>query len=58
MNHFRKMSVLGWSIWSMLFGLTLILFATGVLNMPAIEPLPFILIALLRKYRLNYFFIL
>ncbi|MFL9651945.1 GGDEF domain-containing protein [Exiguobacterium chiriqhucha] len=47
MNHFRKMSVLGWSIWSMLFGLTLILFATGVLNMPAIEPLPFILIALL-----------
>ncbi|KAB2861754.1 MAG: GGDEF domain-containing protein, partial [Exiguobacterium chiriqhucha] len=41
------MSVLGWSIWSMLFGLTLILFATGVLNMPAIEPLPFILIALL-----------
>ncbi|WP_396129123.1 GGDEF domain-containing protein [Exiguobacterium mexicanum] len=47
MNHFRKMSVLGWSIWSMLFGLTLTLFATGVLNMPAIEPLPFILIALL-----------
>lgn len=47
MNHFRKMSVLGWSIWSMLFSLTLILFATGVLNMPAIEPLPFILIALL-----------
>lgn len=47
MNHFRKMSVLGWSIWSIFLILTITLFATGVLNMPAIEPLPFILIALL-----------
>ncbi|WP_236634528.1 MULTISPECIES: GGDEF domain-containing protein [unclassified Exiguobacterium] len=47
MNYFRKMSVLGWSIWSALFILTISLFATGVLNIPAIEPLHFFLIALL-----------
>lgn len=47
MNHFRKMSALGWSIWSFFLLLTITLFATGVLNVPAIEPLPFILIALL-----------
>ncbi|RHB50180.1 diguanylate cyclase [Exiguobacterium sp. AM39-5BH] len=41
------MSALGWSIWSVLFLLTISLFATGVLNMPAIDPLSFILIALL-----------
>lgn len=47
MNHFRKMSVLGWSIWSVIVLLTITLFTTGVLDVPAIEPLPFILIALL-----------
>ncbi|MCT4782948.1 MULTISPECIES: GGDEF domain-containing protein [Exiguobacterium] len=47
MNHFLKMSALGWSIWSFFLLLTITLFATGVLNVPAIEPLPFILIALL-----------
>lgn len=47
MNHFRKMSVLGWSIWSLIVLLTITLFATGVLDVPAIEPLPFILITLL-----------
>lgn len=47
MNHFRKMSALGWGIWSAFVLLTITLFATGVLNAPAIEPLPFILIALL-----------
>ncbi|WP_228618683.1 GGDEF domain-containing protein [Exiguobacterium sp.] len=47
MNHFRKMSALGWGIWSAFVLLTITLFATGVLNTPAIEPLPFILIALL-----------
>ncbi|WP_254281703.1 GGDEF domain-containing protein [Exiguobacterium aurantiacum] len=47
MNHFRKMSVLGWSIWSLIVLLTITLFTTGVLDIPAIEPLPFILIALL-----------
>ncbi|MCT4795173.1 GGDEF domain-containing protein [Exiguobacterium alkaliphilum] len=47
MNHFRKMSALGWGVWSLFLLLTVTLFATGVLNAPAIEPLPFILIALL-----------
>lgn len=47
MNHFRKMSVLGWSIWSVIVLLNITLFTTGVLDVPAIEPLPFILIALL-----------
>ncbi|STO09352.1 GGDEF domain-containing protein [Exiguobacterium aurantiacum] len=47
MNHFRKLSALGWGIWSAFVLLTITLFATGVLNAPAIEPLPFILIALL-----------
>ncbi|MCC5892859.1 MAG: diguanylate cyclase [Exiguobacterium sp.] len=41
------MSALGWGIWSAFVLLTITLFATGVLNTPAIEPLPFILIALL-----------
>ncbi|QUE87713.1 diguanylate cyclase [Exiguobacterium alkaliphilum] len=41
------MSALGWGVWSLFLLLTVTLFATGVLNAPAIEPLPFILIALL-----------
>lgn len=47
MKHFRKMSALGWSIWSVLFLLTIMLFATGVFDAPSIEPLPFIMLTLL-----------
>ena len=47
MNHFRKMSVLGWSVWSVLFCFTIGLFALNVLHAPTIDPLSFILISLL-----------
>ncbi|WP_214700965.1 GGDEF domain-containing protein [Exiguobacterium sp. s57] len=47
MNHFRKMSVLGWSIWSVLFLFTIGLFALDILHAPTIDPLSFILISLL-----------
>ncbi|WP_214828441.1 GGDEF domain-containing protein [Exiguobacterium algae] len=47
MTHFRKMSVLGWSIWSILFILTIGLFITGVLHIPTLDPLSLILISLL-----------
>lgn len=47
MSHFRKMSVLGWSIWSLLLASTIGLFAIDVLHVPTIAPLSFILISLL-----------
>lgn len=47
MSHFRRMSIVGWSIWSVLTLLTIGLFMTDVFNPPTLEPLPFVLIALL-----------